>query len=73
MKGYAPPADDESGRREVSDGTATGRQSESPADLLSGLLDARDELARRGANGRRAYEQHYTRAHAVEKYFKVLA
>ena len=42
------------------------------ADLLRGLLDARDELARRGANGRRAYEQHYTRARAVEEYLRVL-
>ena len=42
------------------------------ADLLSGLLDARDELARRGANGRSAYEQHYTRTRAVEEYLDVL-
>ena len=42
------------------------------ADLLRGLLDARDELARRGANGRSAYEQHYTRARAVEEYLDVL-
>ena len=42
------------------------------ADLLRGLLDARVELTRRGANGRRAYEQHYTRARAVEEYLDVL-
>ena len=42
------------------------------ADLLRGLLDARDELARRGANGRRAYERHYTRARAVQEYLNVL-
>ena len=42
------------------------------ADLLSGLLDTPDEPARRGANGRSAYEQHYTRARAVEQYLRVL-
>ena len=43
------------------------------ADLLRGLLDDRGELTRRGANGRRAYEEHYTRARAVEEYRRVLA
>ena len=42
------------------------------ADLLRGLLATPDELARRGANGRRAYERHYTRARAVQEYLRVL-
>ncbi len=42
------------------------------ADLLSGLLDRREELARRGANGRQAYVQHYTRDRAVQAYLDVL-
>ena len=49
------------------------QSSDDLADLLRGLLDSRDELTRRGANGRRAYERHYTRERAVEEYLEVLA
>ncbi len=43
------------------------------ATLLRDLIDTRDELAQRGTNGRRAYEERYTREHAVEEYMKVFA
>ena len=43
------------------------------AGLLRDLLDRREELGRRGANGRRAYEERYTRSRAVEEYLEVLA
>ena len=42
------------------------------ADVIRGLLDQREELRRRGANGRRAYEERYTRPRAVEEYLRVL-
>ena len=42
------------------------------ADVIRGLLDRREELRHRGANGRRAYEERYTRPRAVEEYLRVL-
>ena len=42
------------------------------AEVIGGLLDRREELGRRGANGRRAYEERYTRSRAVEEYLRVL-
>ena len=42
------------------------------ADVVRGVLDDRGELRRRGANGRRAYEERYTRERAVEEYMRVL-
>ncbi len=42
------------------------------ADVVRGVLEDRGELRRRGANGRRAYEEHYTRERAVKEYLRVL-
>ena len=42
-------------------------------ELLRGLVGRRDELVRRGRNGRRAYAEKYTRERAVAEYMEVLA
>ena len=42
------------------------------ADVVRGVLDDRGELRRRGANGRRAYEERYTRERGVEEYMRVV-
>lgn len=41
--------------------------------LLRDLTERRDELARRGRNGRKAYEQRFTRDRAVARYVAILS
>ena len=41
--------------------------------LLRDLTERRDELARRGMNGRKAYEQRFTRDRAVARYVAILS